>query len=493
VEFRRPCQITPRRQADPVCQRDRIEMDEDLVNVEMLIRDETADDVDAITDVTVAAFESMEISDHTEQFIVAALRKAGALAISLVAEVQGRVVGHIAFSPVSISDGAQGWYGLGPVSVVPGYQRRGIGGALIQEGLARLRGREAKGCCLVGHPGYYGRFGFSNVVGLEHEGVPEEAFFALTFEGDLPQGRVTFHEAFMAREFEAADPADPQAAGMFAQLEAINSRPAPFEFYTADALWTDEHTSKKMLEYHLNGAVDLSSRKADFIHRSVQWIVSHLGIGENTSIADFGCGPGLYTTPLAETGADVTGIDFSQRSIRHAESVAAERDLSITYHKQNYLEFETEKRFDLITMIFCDFCALSPVQRRTLLARYYSFLKPGGAVLLDVHSLNTFHAREETALYERNQLDGFWSPRDYYGFLNTFKYDEEKVTLDKYTIVEEAGTRVVYNWLQYFSRESLEKEFEAAGFRVEAFYSDVAGSDFFPESPGLAIVALRPE
>ena len=280
---------------------------------------------------------------------------------------------------------------------------------------------------------------------------------------------------------------------VFAQLKNINSRPTPFQFYTAEALWTDDHTSKKMLEYHLDGAVDLSSRRADFISRSVHWIVSRFGIDEKRSIADFGCGPGLYTTPLAEAGADVTGIDFSERSIHYAKSLAAQRGLDITYHQQNYLEFETEARFDLITMIFCDFCALSPDQRQILLAKYHAFLKPGGAVLLDVHSLNTFHAREEVASYERNQLDGFWSSRDYYGFLNTFKYDPENVTLDKYTIVEEAGTRVVYNWLQYFSRDSLQEELEKGGFEVEAFYSDVAGTSFSPDSPDLAIVARRPE
>jgi SAM-dependent methyltransferase len=277
----------------------------------------------------------------------------------------------------------------------------------------------------------------------------------------------------------------------FAQLETINARPAPFQVYTAEALWTDEHTSKKMLEYHLDGAVDLSSRKEDFIHRSVQWIVSHFEVDQTKRIADFGCGPGLYTTRFAETGADVTGIDFSERSIQYAGAVAERRGLDITYLQENYLEFETDRRFDLITMIFCDYCALGPAQRRTLLDKYHSFLKPGGAVLLDVHSLNTFDAREEVASYERNQLDGFWSPRDYYGFLNTFKYDEEKVTLDKYTIIEETRTRVVYNWLQYFSRNSLAEEFERGGFEVEAFYSDVGGSTFSPDSPDLAMVARR--
>jgi len=280
---------------------------------------------------------------------------------------------------------------------------------------------------------------------------------------------------------------------MFDTLEEINSRPTPFQFYTAEDLWTDEHTSKKMLEYHLNEAVDLSSRNKDFISRSVKWIVSHFGINSNTSIADFGCGPGLYTTLFAENNADVTGIDFSGRSIQHAKKIADQKGLNITYYQQNYLDFETEKRFDLITMIFCDYCALSPEQRKTMLAKFYSFLKPGGSVLLDVHSINIFNGRDEVALYELNQLDGFWSPAKYYGFLNTFKYVEENVTLDKYTIIEENRIRIVYNWLQYFSQDSLGEEFEENGFEVEAFYSDVAGSTFSPESPDIAIVARKAE
>ena len=164
----------------------------------ILIRDEARHDAEVIAEVTVAAFDSLEISNHTEQFIVEALRSAGALTVSLVAEVDGHVVGHIAFSPVTISDGSNNWYGLGPVSVLPLYQRMGIGKALIREGLSRLKELGAKGCCLVGHPEYYRKFGFENVTGLVVEGVPEEVFFALSFDGSFPQGNVTFHEGFKA-------------------------------------------------------------------------------------------------------------------------------------------------------------------------------------------------------------------------------------------------------------------------------------------------------
>lgn len=164
----------------------------------VLIRSETSADVGAIAELTVAAFRTLAVSNQTEQFVIAALRAAKALTISLVAEADGRVVGHIAFSPVTISDGSPDWYGLGPVSVLPEYQRRGIGSALIQEGLSRLKDLGARGCCLVGHPGYYQRFGFRNVPGLVVEGVPQEVIFALSFDGPVPQGRVEFHPGFKA-------------------------------------------------------------------------------------------------------------------------------------------------------------------------------------------------------------------------------------------------------------------------------------------------------
>ena len=162
------------------------------------IRDEAGTDIQAISQITIAAFKSLEISHHTEHFIIEALRTAGALTLSLVAVLEGRVIGHIAFSPVTVSEGTQDWYGLGPVSVLPEFQRRGVGTLLMQQGLTRLKALHARGCCLVGHPEYYKRFGFQNPPELLFEGVPPEYFFGLSFDGHFPQGTVTFHEAFNA-------------------------------------------------------------------------------------------------------------------------------------------------------------------------------------------------------------------------------------------------------------------------------------------------------
>jgi len=164
----------------------------------MIIRKETTSDIEAISQVTTAAFRTLSISNHTEQFIIEALRAAGALTLSLVAEIDGRVVGHVAFSPVIISDGTKDLYGLGPVSVLPEYQKQGIGKSLINEGLSLVKQLDGQGCALVGDPNYYKWFGFKNFSELVHEGVPQEVFLSLPFNEKIPQGIVVFHPGFLA-------------------------------------------------------------------------------------------------------------------------------------------------------------------------------------------------------------------------------------------------------------------------------------------------------
>ena len=166
----------------------------------MIIRNETLLDNEAITEVTKAAFQMLAISNQTEHFIIQALRKAKVLTLSLVAEIGGQVVGHIAFSPVTISDGSPNWHGLGPVSVLPQYHKQGIGTSLVNEGLALLKKSGSKGCALVGDPAFYQRFGFKNEPTLIYENIPQEYFLVLPFGDTTPQGTVVFHEAFSAKD-----------------------------------------------------------------------------------------------------------------------------------------------------------------------------------------------------------------------------------------------------------------------------------------------------
>lgn len=276
---------------------------------------------------------------------------------------------------------------------------------------------------------------------------------------------------------------------MFDVLKKINERPEPFQFYTARELWTDEHTAQHMLQYHLNDDVEASSRNSAFIEKSCNWIAEHFDI-QGKKVIDFGCGPGLYASRLAEKGACVTGIDFSQNSIAYARKTATEKGLSVNYAVADYLEFETTERFDLIIMIMCDFCALSPPQRNTLLKKFKTILKPEGSILMDVYSLSSFEKKSESATYEKNQLFGFWSPNSYYAFVNTFKYENEKIVLDKYTIFEaNRDDRIVYNWLQHFDVDSLKAEFEQNGLAIQRSFSNVAGEELKQGTDEFAVIA----
>lgn len=163
----------------------------------MIIRPETTNDYEAITQVTLAAFTGKFSDNPTEHLIVKGLREAGALSLSLVAEMDGRIVGHVAFSKVTINSEDQGWYGLGPISVQPDLQKQGIGSRLIQAGLARIREIGTRGCVLEGDPNYYHRFGFKSYPHLIYEGAPAPQYFmALPFYDEVPSGKVEFHPAF---------------------------------------------------------------------------------------------------------------------------------------------------------------------------------------------------------------------------------------------------------------------------------------------------------
>lgn len=278
---------------------------------------------------------------------------------------------------------------------------------------------------------------------------------------------------------------------MYKQLNKINSIPKTYEFYTAQTLWNDKHISKKMLEYHLNPDIDPASRNHAFIKDSIDWMVRRFNIGKGTKIADFGCGPGFYTKAFAENGASVVGIDFSELSIAYARKQAKLKDLSIQYVNKDYLNFQSDKKFDLITLIYCDLCPLSPQQRQILFKIFYRHLEDDGIILFDVFSLAAFKKRHETFQLEHLLLNGFWSAEDYYGFLKTIKYDEENVILDKYRIIEETQEWEIYNWLQYYSRESLSEELNKNGFQIEKYYSDLAGTPFQNTSETIAIAAKK--
>ncbi|MGB1261283.1 MAG: GNAT family N-acetyltransferase [Cognaticolwellia sp.] len=164
------------------------------------IRPENHHDIDDIENVAISAFTNQAYSNQTEHKIIARLRADDALSVSLVAQVNNKIVGHVAFSKVKINNEFVHWYGLAPVSVKAGYQRLGIGSRLIFSGLDAIRKLNAHGCVVLGEPDFYSKLGFKAYDGLTLAGVPPEYFQSLSFTGDMVIGRVEYHSAFNENE-----------------------------------------------------------------------------------------------------------------------------------------------------------------------------------------------------------------------------------------------------------------------------------------------------
>lgn len=266
---------------------------------------------------------------------------------------------------------------------------------------------------------------------------------------------------------------------MFKKIDEASAKPVVWSAYTADVLWTDSHIAKQMLAFHLNPDLSLASRTAEFIDASVDWLVSEFNLSAESKTLDFGCGPGLYTQRLKSKGVGtVVGLDFSKNSLEHARAQAKESKLDIEYHYGNYLEYSDTRKFDLITLVMCDLCALNPEQRATLLGKFKSLLAPNGSIALDVYTTTRFAAQTESRNIEKNAMGGFWSAEDYWCLQSNFKYEPEMVTLDKYVIFEDEREWTVYNWLQHFDLEMLTNELEPHGLEIKAKYSDLKGSPF---------------
>lgn len=285
---------------------------------------------------------------------------------------------------------------------------------------------------------------------------------------------------------------DPILLDVFTEaLADLGQRPPPFSADTVKTLWADPHISAHMLAYHLNPDAPQASRPLPVIEATAAWLAKRLDLGPGRHLCDFGCGPGLYTQRFAaQTGAAITGLDFSPRSVAYARAQAEAADLAIAYHETDYLAFDAAERFDAITLIYGDLCPLSPEKRQRLYSVWRRHLKPGGRVALDVSTRARFETLRPGAFAERRLMGGFWAPGDYLGLQETFLYDAESLCLERYTIVEAEG-RVwrVYNWLQHFTVETLTAELEAAGFVVEDVSGDLTGAPRTPESHDLGVIA----
>lgn len=276
---------------------------------------------------------------------------------------------------------------------------------------------------------------------------------------------------------------------MFYDLTSITTQPPLYSTVTTPELWTDDHISARMLAAHLNPDVDLSSYRVSYIEEVVGWLSSHFSLSIGKRVADFGCGPGLYTSRIARTGATVMGIDLSSRSLGYARRFAAEERLQISYIQADYLTFKEAVRFDLIVMVMRDYCALTPTARQELLGSVIQHLAPGGSFVFDADHTPGFASRHPQSVFGQDLMDGFWSANPYFGFLNTYRYEQQRVALDRYEIIEEKHTRTFCNWTRYFTPGELVSELKAGGFCQIDIMGDLAGNPFDRDSPVFGVVA----
>jgi len=275
---------------------------------------------------------------------------------------------------------------------------------------------------------------------------------------------------------------------VYSDLDEFNRKPEPFSRYTADMLWTDPWIAQQMLKMHLDDSTDLASRKSQTVDGTVRWIDRKIGLS-GRNVCDLGCGPGLYAGRMATRGAKVTGVDFSAGSLEYAKSQAAAHNLDIEYRKADYLIDHLPGGQDVVSLIWCDFCTLSPEKRRALLERIKVMLNPGGAFVFDVSTTPQFEERREVMTYGRRPMGDFWSPEDHFGFQTNVPEDREKIVLDRYLIVAPDRRFEIFNWMQYFDPETISREVRDAGFAVEALLNVRTGEAWTPEAGELAVVS----
>lgn len=279
---------------------------------------------------------------------------------------------------------------------------------------------------------------------------------------------------------------------LLSQLIPLQQKPAPFT-PGEPLFWNDPHISSQMLEAHLNPETEAASRKPVTIERSVKWLVETLGLKAGDCVLDLGCGPGLYALRFARLGLQVTGVDYSRRSIEYAIQAARENRLDICYRYQNYLDLDDENQYDAAFLIYGDFCPLSPEQRSILLRNLRRALKPNGKFVLDV---STREQRKRLGVkngwYAAER--GFWKPGPHLVLEDGFDYPEQALWLDQYTVIEGDGNVSVYrNWFQDYTPESITAELSQGGFSVESLWADLTGTAYTPDSEWIGLISAKNE
>ena len=263
---------------------------------------------------------------------------------------------------------------------------------------------------------------------------------------------------------------------MFNELKKYTTKPKLYEPST-NKFWDDEHISKGMLEANLNPNWDAATRKPEFLDKSVSWISKIAPPPQYNSLLDLGCGPGLYAERFNAAGYAVTGVDFSKRSIAYAKEQASFNKSNIDYHYQNYLTIDYLEQFDVITLIYCDYAALSITDRLILLKKVYQALRPNGKFIFDVFT--PLMRKDESRSWYYCEENGFFSEKPHICLESVYQYDDADSTeLRQFIVITEDNVDCYNIWDHFFTKEVLQSEIQTVGFSKFEFYGDVAGTGF---------------
>jgi len=254
-------------------------------------------------------------------------------------------------------------------------------------------------------------------------------------------------------------------------IKKLSNKPQLYE-KGSSVMWTDPYISKQLLELHLNPENDAASRSQIKIERITNWILEQAD-NPQMKILDLGCGPGLYAELLAQKGHSIIGVDYSENSIRYAIRQAKEKQLDIEYLKKNYLDLDFDNQFDLIILIYLDFCVLLPEEREKVLENIYRALKNGGLFICDVVNERNINKKTISQLWEV-QESGFWKDKPYIALTNGYHYPEAKVLANHHIVISENNTVDTYIfWNHYYEKDDLVPILESKGFKDIADYENV--------------------
>lgn len=277
---------------------------------------------------------------------------------------------------------------------------------------------------------------------------------------------------------------------MIAQLAALMRRPALYEDGTA-SLWNDGHISKGMLEAHLDPTRDAATRNHAFVRESVQWIAQLAPAEKYSALLDLGCGPGVYAELFQQAGYRVTGVDLSERSIRYARDAARKKNLSITYRLGDYLTLDDIERYDLVTLIYCDFGVLSTPNRARLLQKIHAALRPGGLLLFDVFTPAQYAGKRTEYKSWEYAEEGFFCAQPHIHLEAQYCYENEKTFCSQHIVMTEDAVKSIHIWEHVFTKNELERDLECAGFTLRGLYGNVCGAAYDKDGKAMCAVARK--